>query len=81
MKSNEDDFQKKLLRFKLMYNGAKLVDNFQSTIDYILEDKYSAEQYETIRQYKLQNKNVRTVNEAFFIDILEKKNPFFYQNF
>ena len=78
MKNREDDFERKLLRFKLTYNGAKIVDNLNAEIDYIYEDKYSPEQLEAIRNYKMKHHNTKTVDEAFFNDVLEKKNPFSY---
>lgn len=78
MNLNEENFDKKLFGFKLTYNGAKLTDRLQGAIDYILEDKYTNEQNEAIRVYKLQHKNVKIVNISYFYDILEKRDPFSY---
>jgi hypothetical protein len=78
MLTREDDFQRKYLKFKLCYNGAKLVETLEGTIDYILEDKYSSELNDAMKKFKQKNKNVRVVNDAFFLDIIEKTNKSFY---
>ena len=78
MAPQKEDFQRKFLKFKICFNGGKIIENLSGNIDYILEDKFSADQIDAIKKYKQKNKNVRIVNEAFFQDILEKTHKSFY---
>lgn len=73
---DENDIQKRFLKLKLVYNGAIVSDILSGQIDYILEDKYNGELMQTIKKYKSENRNCKIVNQAYFSDILDRKNYF-----